>query len=367
MILDEAFNLLSPIILDKYNTYLDSHKLDIDLNLHTIYVDYTMGDCLYPRPILVLLGYMTNKDRFEVEYIDSLNNILFIPQLLRDFLAIHDDIVDEDVLKFNKPTLPVSFSQLFTHFPGGHNITKSGKDLALFYGDYIINLVYSAINTSNIDSESKISMISLVNKTLHLTQKGQIQELLLQNIEPNKISINDIIEMYKIKAAHYCYAFPFELGLIVINVPEEIKDKSRNILLNIGVASQIIDDITGVFPEILNQGKDTLMELIYLRRTIPLVLLSNKVKNNTILNAILQKEKCSEEEAYILKKEMIKNEILNESINIIDNLISNLGREIYSLSFSHEVTEYLQDLLNKRIVNNSNIIKEYLYENIENY
>lgn len=360
MILEEAFKLLSPIILDKFRIYLESHKLEIEPNLHRIYVDYTMGDCLYPRPILVLLGYMSNKDHFEADYINSINSILFIPQLLRDFLAIHDDIVDEDVLKFNKPTLPVSFSHLSTDLSDAYTITKTGKDLALFYGDYIISLVYSAITTSNFDADSKIALITLVNKTLLLTQKGQIQELLLQNIEPSKICINDIIEMYKIKAAHYCYSFPFELGLIVRNTSEEIKEKSRKILLNIGVASQIIDDITGVFPEILDQGKDTMMELIYLRRTIPLVLLSNKVTNNPELNKILKKEKCTEYEADILKKEMVNSGILNESMDIIDNLIINLNHEIYSLSFSHEVTEYLIDLLDKRILNNSNIIKEYL-------
>lgn len=73
-------------------------------------------------------------------------------------------------------------------------------------------------------------------RTLQRNQVGQLRELLLQEQPPESVDPPDLIDIYRLKAADYCYVLPFELGALVSRQPRELIDGVRSVLLDIGAA-----------------------------------------------------------------------------------------------------------------------------------
>ncbi|WP_044640475.1 polyprenyl synthetase family protein [Risungbinella massiliensis] len=351
----EAFQEWSPVLYTRYQELISRWNTDIDPNIFGHYQSYAWGDQHLPRPLLTWIGYLSTSTQATRSELDSLGDTVFLSQLLRDLLAIHDDIVDEDRIKFGSPTLPVRLSARTQEIKNwrDQSLNKQGKDLSLFFGDSLFSFILQVIMDSNHPETTKWKLLKLVEETNRLTQRGQIQELLLAEIPFTEIRMNHLLEVYRWKAGTYCYAFPFEIGCLVNgSIPIETQKKASTLLTQIGAASQIIDDIAGCFPEVLEQGKDTLGELLHLRRTVLLVDLAHQPHLSRRVQEILKKSECSIQEAWILKKEMKKMGTLQRAVSLSKSLINNAEQQISNFGFSPISTEYLTDLVYKRVTKN---------------
>lgn len=181
-----------------------------------------------------LLRDGADEDDLSTGHLDRLGDLVYLPQLFRDFLAIHDDVVDEDLVKFGEPTLPVSYSTVGCQPAPDLQMTKWGKDLALFYGDLVFGYTGEVIATSAAAPPEQAALSAALSRTLQRNQIGQLRELLLQEQPPESIDPGALIEIYRLKAADYCYAFPFELGALVSRQPRELIDGVRSVLLDVG-------------------------------------------------------------------------------------------------------------------------------------
>lgn len=364
--LERAFEELSPVIRGQFSSFLHQKYVDADpflVPLHTLYQEYAVRDLFLPRPVLTFFGYVSNRSNLNFEDVSEIGDIIFLSQLIRDLLAIHDDVVDEDFVKFGKPPIPVLFSAIEKGTPAYEHreITKFGKDMALFYGDYIVGIAYSVIENAPGGLEVTRELLSLTNRTIILNQQGQMRELLLQMRTPRDISVNEILDIYRLKAAHYCYAFPFEIGLIVARSSQAVREVSQSILLQIGTASQIIDDLAGAFPEILDQGKDTVGELIQLRRTVLLVLLCQNLDIDSQLQKLISvKQSCTREQAMEIKAAMLKYKALDKAIELVMELMSGIKSHIGSVDLTEATVSYLTDLVDTRILQNVNKVMEFV-------
>jgi hypothetical protein len=64
---------------------------------------YSAGDQNLNRPLLTVVGYGAHLEDIGGAQLAELGELVFRPQVARDFLAIHDDIVDGDTMKFDQP------------------------------------------------------------------------------------------------------------------------------------------------------------------------------------------------------------------------------------------------------------------------
>lgn len=110
--LTTAFHHLSPRLAARYRALLDRELAGSPelASLHRTYIEYALRDRNLPRPVLAYFGYHAVADAVDFTDVDHIGDGLLIPQLLRDVLAIHDDIVDEDLDKFGASPLPVVMS-----------------------------------------------------------------------------------------------------------------------------------------------------------------------------------------------------------------------------------------------------------------
>lgn len=313
------------------------------------YQDYALLDSCFPRPILTFLG--VNIYCNELQDIAAFKDmqLLFIPQLIRDYGAIHDDIVDEDFVKFGCDTLPVVFSK--NSEPERSIMNKRGMDMALLFGDMMVSAPLSIVAALSVESETKVKLLSLITQLLYSTNKGQIQELLLDEMSLEDIPLNAITTLYRDKAADYCYAFPLALGMVYSKLDDEIVRTMREVMLNIGIVSQIVNDIEGVFFEKFLNERDTLSDLTKLRRTYLLVKLQHKTISSEI-KKLLGCRSLTKEQALLVKEEMIGCGVLTEVRCEVENKCEIITSEVKDLKIGSVLKAYLLDLIESRVITN---------------
>lgn len=339
------FSKFSPIIYKKYDEYNKKNLINFPDELKSKYYDYALYDYNFPRPLLTLLGINYNANTLdEINLNFPTDNLIFIPQILRDSFAIVDDVLDGDIEKFGKPTIPVSFSKYFNN----EEINILGQSVAILFGDYLMGTLYKFIENLDTNSEEKLDIYSLVNNVIINTTLAEINGMLLQKKALHELSKNEILKLYECKAADYCYAFPYELGLIHSHAPLKLKNEIREILLKIGVLSQVIDDLIGIFPEAIDNQKNTISDLLKMRRTFILVYFYETNKKENIKN-ILEKNTCNEKDALLIKKEMIMSGFIKNINNLFSNEITNIKDKINNISIGEISKEYLLNTVDTRI------------------
>lgn len=343
-----CFQNFSPIILERYKQFIVDNIGDISKDLSSAYIDYACLDKNFPRPILTVLGanYGCNKPNLDMAY--KFSDIMFIPQLVRDFLAIHDDIIDEDLIKFNQKTLPYSYSAIQNESTG---LTKNGKDIALLFADYILPLIYKVASNCIYGDAIRLKIVRLINQVLSDTNYGQITELYLQNVALELISEEEILALYRKKAADYCYAFPFIIGLTVATAPLDLINNTREVLLKIGTYSQIVNDIEGVFSESFDNERDTMSDLVNLRRTYLLVKFAHVCKEQNVLQ-LLCKNTITIEECIALKETMYKYNILHLVKADVETGCELMKKQFKTMQLGNMCKEYFCDLINGRVLSN---------------
>lgn len=340
--LTEAFTTLSPQLATRYHAILaralsGSPELTA---LHKHYLDYAKLDANLPRPVLAYFGYHATIENVTFRDLDTIGDGLLIAQLVRDFLAIHDDIVDEDLDKFGAAPLPVRLSG-----QGVRKLTQHGKDLALYYGDFLIGVILQlAANTAHAPAVTR-----LIGDTLYVNQRGQLAELLTEERQLRDTSVEDVLLIGERKAAYYCYAFPFALGATLAGHPPDLIDPVVSALLTIGTLSQVVDDLTGAFPGVIDNDKDTLGEIANLRRTLPLVLLAHNTAQTEIIELLSGPAPLDGVDARQLREYLWNSDAPQLALTLCQSKLTQIQPLVNTLPIGRATATYLDDLVQHRL------------------
>lgn len=145
-------------------------------------------------------------------------------ELLHNWLLIHDDIEDGDVIRRDKPAL-------WKKYGLAHGINA---------GDYMSEKVYELILKSEVDEKTLIRLLKETIKTCALTAEGQTHDMNLR--ENNNPSEEEYMNSVKRKTAYYL-TMPIVGGAIIAGAPDNIINKIKEFGMKIGPAFQIVDDL----------------------------------------------------------------------------------------------------------------------------
>lgn len=186
------------------------------------------------RGVLVKLGYRLvthNK-------LPSLLPIAAAYEILHASLLIHDDIVDQSVLRRNKPSV---WKQV-------------GVYQAMLLGDVGFFLTTKIITESTLSTERKTKAISLLSRVVLDTIAGEMMDIAfaLKKIQRKEA---DILTIHQLKTAQYSIAGPLMLGALLGGASEKMLDELKEFGIYLGIAFQIQDDILGTFGNEKELGK----------------------------------------------------------------------------------------------------------------
>lgn len=221
------------------------------------------GKCL--RGCLIDLGYKLSGKN------DNYSTSLAIAyETFETSILIHDDIIDNAILRRGKETIPYTYLKDYEKFNVNGDNTHNSLgicigDLGFFYTNQIILNNYK--NDKNL-----YKILSYYNDIVINTIKGEIIDVELPFIEKydnkHKHDEKDIFEIYRLKTSWYTIIGPFCLGMILGNQKNKNIKMFEQILEPLGVAFQIKDDILGIYSSTDILGKSVYSDIEEFKQTI---------------------------------------------------------------------------------------------------
>jgi octaprenyl-diphosphate synthase len=271
------------------------------------------------RPILVLLSAKLLSDPNEKTYL-----VATIVELLHSATLIHDDVVDESIVRRG--------------FPSINAIWKN--KISVLMGDYLLaKSLISATETGD------IKIMSILADTAKRLSKGE----LLQIEKSRKLDIteSEYFKMISDKTAALISAC-CELGAMTVSDQVNEREQLRQFGENLGIAFQIKDDLLDFQGDQIILGKPVGADLKEKKITLPLIL---SFKNSP------EKEK-----KFILK--LIKKGVTNRDINQIYEFIQNYGglqsARGYALSYAEKAKQTLDLIQNEPAKENALSFVDYV-------
>lgn len=263
-------------------------------------------------------------------------------ELFQTSILIHDDIIDEALLRRGKDTIQVSYSKNYNNIDEKVKQNLSNSQ-ALCIGD----LGYYLSNKILIDKYGNNKNISNIlkeyNDIVIKTIKGEMIDVELpikvKYCNYNKRLETSIFDIYHLKTSWYTIIGPFRLGMALRGSNVDIFDE---MLDNIGVAFQIKDDILGIFGDTKLMGKQVSSDISEFKQTILYSYI--KDQNQEYINELLEyygKKELSESDIKKVQDIFIKSKALDyalesqekffdKSILLLDS-INNIDQEYISI------------------------------------
>lgn len=237
-------------------------------------------------------------------------------ELFQTGALVHDDIMDESVLRRGEDSAWVALAQQYSHYSelfhtsvDQHSQVVGGRGLAIMLGDLFATI--SLIAANNACSQAQAAQLSSAVMTAMLTMQREVEigQVLDQANSitpldnPEEIVAN-CWSVYERKTASYTSIIPFTLGLLCAGLDENFARLSGfEIGRPVGIGFQIHDDLMDVVPSNPPTGKPLGGDIREGKRTILLadaLILADPDERHTLINLYSKSARTNEDVAQVM-------------------------------------------------------------------
>jgi geranylgeranyl diphosphate synthase, type I len=279
----------------------------------------------------------------KIDYNKEIIKVAIAVELMQSYLLIHDDIIDNDDLRRNKPTMHKELENEFKHLTK-NNKEELGKSLAIIAGDIISVFGSEIIENTKFDEILKLKGIKLFNETIIKTCIGQSLDII--STYNDKITEKEIENIQQFKTAVYTLNSPLKLGAIFANANNNQLKQLENFALPLGEAFQIQDDILGLIGDKKKIGKNIGSDIKEGKKTL-LVLKainnSNQNQKEFLINCLGKKDITTNEINKFI--EIVKQtKSLDYSINKAKKLIQKSKNELQKIKMNKDAKLFFESI-----------------------
>lgn len=219
------------------------------------------------RPLLTIIAALicSKKDFSDEDKITLGAKVGAIVELAHNGSLIIDDIEDSAKVRRSYPCAHIRF----------------GTDLAINGGNYLYFLPSLAIDELPLPQDKLISIYKTYSRQMRCMHLGQGLDILWHKEKNFFPTLQEYSTMCHLKTGALSQ-MAIELGAIIGNATEEQQKILIDIAKNVGLAFQIIDDITNL--EVGNPGKERGDDLIEGKKSLPLVIFANNNDPNKLIS-----------------------------------------------------------------------------------
>ncbi|MET1159909.1 MAG: polyprenyl synthetase family protein [Thermoprotei archaeon] len=298
--------------------------------------DFTLRGGKRLRALLILLGYWSRKWGLPVEGIKPL---LAGIEFLQSYLLVHDDIMDRDELRRGGPTVHVVFRNKCIEDKLLGDCEHYGISQAIIVGDYLESLAVYMFSKLNLPSNTFARLIERYAKGLRIVSYGQYLDVLLAQKPLQRVSVDDVLLVHKLKTASYTVELPLHLGALASNMysPELLNELSAY-AIPAGIAFQLKDDILGLYGDPSITGKPAGSDVREKKKTVLIVKAYELADED---------DRRFLEEIYNTRK---PDEITSEDIERVREIVKNTGSYDYTLKLMKRKAEEARNALRNSIL-----------------
>jgi len=339
--------------LEKYFVQLNKTEKDILLkDFITQLKEYILNEkAKRIHPILLNSAFSGIVNPMYLEdQIEQIREVSIAVELLHSGHLIHDDLLDDDIVRRGKPTfhmqLKNELNQIYTdlNVPNRDEIVNLyGRDMSILGGTQGYLLGLNILKSAKLSEKTKLLAINEYTQAMDFLMKGQLIE---EYMNYNNITMT--LEQY-LNIAEYQKARLFEksakIGAILAkgNIHYQIKPLS-DALLSIGQAHAIRDDIIDLEDDIKAKNHSKIVYILAIQNT--------NENQSKVLNEIYHKDNLdkndikevknifTETNALIIAEHLAKN-LVEQAKNNLKDIYPDLNREqkIFFNEFSDFVYE----------------------------
>jgi len=303
--------------------------------------NFCLGGGKRLRPILFCLGFEFSGKKLTKKVLKA---SIFL-ELLHSYLLIHDDIIDQDFLRHNKPTLNFYYQKIGKKQYKIKSDLKTehfGNSVAIILGDLCFDFCLETFLENSIkNSQEFYKIFSNFIKIVDDVIFGQSQDIILE--KKSKVSFKEIISVYFYKTARYSFVGPLWLGVMFSGVKENFLEKIEKIAIPMGIAFQIQDDVLGVFGKKTKTGKSTFSDIYQGKKTLLFYFAYKSTKKNDkkFLEKWYGNPKITKEKAEKIKEIFKKTKAKEYSQNLAEDLFLKAKEIIEKSDFPKKIKEKL--------------------------
>ncbi len=201
------------------------------------------------RPLLVLLTTAAAGGRWK-RALPAATAI----ELVHNYSLLHDDIEDNSDIRRGRPTV----------------WKRWGIAQAINTGDAMFTLAHLALLGLREKTTGDIALEAAAIFQTTCLQLTQGQHLDIAYEERNDLTLKDYWPMIEGKTAALLAACT-ELGALIAETPEQIRQAYRDFGLYLGLAFQALDDLLGIWGDSDRTGKSTASDLVEGKKTLPVL------------------------------------------------------------------------------------------------
>ncbi|MEI6222660.1 MAG: polyprenyl synthetase family protein [bacterium] len=268
-------------------------------------------------------------------------------ELLHGYLLVHDDIMDKDEKRYNKPTIWKKYETDYQETISDENERlDTSVSLAILAGNTLNTLALQSILCATCSAVKKNRLVELYTHYQQETAFGQILDV-CSSIQYYKTE--QILEYYRLKTAVYSILLPLHFGAV-------LADKETPALVEqltafaepLGIAFQLRDDLIGAFGNSSETGKSTSTDILRKKRTYLLAKALELMNSDKRKNFLQLWQQPNLEPKDI---ETIKGEISSSgAVDFIQNKINTLNNEaqqaLTTLPFQAKEKNLFSQLIN---------------------
>jgi geranylgeranyl diphosphate synthase, type II len=197
------------------------------------------------RPVLVLMGCNV----FSEDISQAIYPAMAV-EVFHNFTLLHDDIMDQSVMRRNRPTVHV----------------KWNPNIGILSGDAMLIKAYELLVAE--PAASLVKILGLFNKTAMEVCEGQQFDM---DFECNtNINLKEYLNMVELKTA-VLLAASVKMGAIIGGADEANAQLLYEFGRNIGIAFQLQDDLLDVYADTLLFGKIRGNDIVSNKKTVLLI------------------------------------------------------------------------------------------------
>lgn len=221
------------------------------------------------RAALIGLGYKAFCDD------DSFLDLAMAIEVFQTSILIHDDIIDKATIRRGMDTIEEAYNKYYNQLDSDDFVIKRNSvssSMALCTGDLGFYLAEEIIVNGYKNNKNLSDILSYYHQMVIKTCYGEMIDVMLPFKEEffgTDINLEEkIMEIYKLKTAWYTVIGPYCLGLTLAGADKSRVSEMEKILLDVGVAFQIKDDLLGIYGDDKHLGKSTNSDIEEYKQTI---------------------------------------------------------------------------------------------------
>jgi geranylgeranyl diphosphate synthase type I len=269
-------------------------------------------------------------------------------EILHSCLLIHDDIMDNDILRRGQPSVYAQYIENGKaigacdplHFARSMGICVG--DVGFFMG---FDMVTRALPATKISSE----LLAFLSREFMIVALGQMNDVFFSN-NAQMPSKQDIVDVYTYKTARYTFSLPLCLGAKLARKDQQTIDQLGELGEHIGIVFQIRDDEIGLFLNEKEIGKPVASDIRENKKTLGRALFQENLSRTEQreVDAIFVKHEPTDEDINTIKTYMKKYQtdtklhiLMKEHQTQATHLIKKLDIQTADKNTLHELVEYV--------------------------